>query len=65
VKQGSGRSMIGGRKVEPTSKAVNPGKVADMGLQQVRFRQHKDLGRGYKAPMASSSTHPRGTQGKH
>lgn len=57
--------MAGSRKIEPMAKAINPGKVADMGLQQVRMRPHKDLGRGYEAPMAKSSNHPRGSQGKH
>jgi hypothetical protein len=65
MKQGTGTSRMGATKVEPMSKAVNPGKVADMGLQQVRMRPHKDLGRGYKAPMAESSTHKAGSQGKH
>jgi hypothetical protein len=65
MKQGSGRSFIGGRKIEPRSKAINPGHVADIGLQQVRFRDHKDLGKGYTAPMAGSHHHPRGSQGKH
>jgi hypothetical protein len=66
MKQGSASSSgAGSRKIEPISKAINPGTVADIGLQQVRMRPHKDLGRGYKAPMASASNHPCGSQGKH
>lgn len=65
MKQGTGHSAPGSRKIEPRSKAINPGKVADIGLQQVRLRPHKDLGRGYKAPMAGASNHRSGSQGKH
>ena len=66
MKQGNASSSgPGSRKIEPRSKAINPGDVADIGIQQVRYRPHKDLGRGYKAPMASPSNHPRGSQGKH
>ena len=65
MKQGSASRSDYKGKTEPMPKAVNPGTVADIGIQQVRYRPHKDLGRGYKAPMASSSTHPSGSQGKH
>lgn len=65
MKQGRANSNVHEGKTEPMPKAKNPGKVADIGLQSVRFRPHKELGRGYKAPMASGSTHPRGSQGKH
>lgn len=66
MKQGRNvTSSPASRKVEPTPKAVNVRKVAAIGLQQVMTRPLKDAGRGYKAPMAQSSTHPRGTQGKH
>lgn len=65
MKQGTGKSSIAGGKVEPRPKAINPSKVAGIGLQEVRMRPHRDLGRGYKAPMNKSSTHKGGTQGKH
>lgn len=66
MKQGRASSSgPASQKVEPTSKAVNVRKVANIGLQQIMTRPLKDAGRGYKAPMAKSSTHPRGTQGKH
>jgi hypothetical protein len=66
MKQGTGNSKAGDRKVEPKSKAKNPGKVADIGMQVVRSRQHVDLGRGEKAPAPqSSSTSKSGSQGKH
>lgn len=52
-------------KVEPKSKAKNPGKVSSIGLQQLRTRPYKNLGEGYKAPIAASTSHKRGTQGKH
>jgi len=65
MKQGRGHSARGSTKVEPVSKAKNPGKVADMGLQTVRTRPHKDLGRGYSAPAPKSTTnHKSGSQGK-
>ena len=66
MKQGTGRSMAGSRKIEPRSEAINPKAVADIGLQQVRtVPQPLHEGRGYKAPMGGSSTHSRGSQGKH
>ena len=65
MKQGSAPTVIGSRKIEPVSKAKNPGKVADLGMAVVRTRPHRDLGRGYKAPMASESNHKSGSQGKH
>ena len=66
MKQGMGNSRSGQQKVEPKPKAINPGTVADIGLQQVRTRGHKDLGRGYKAPMnKSQTTRKGGSQGRH
>ena len=65
MKQGSGKSSDSGRKIEPRSKAKNPGKVGNIGIQTIRTRPYKNLGDGYKAPMASPTNHKRGTQGKH
>ncbi len=65
MKQGHGYSAPGDMKVEPVAKAKNVGKVADMGLQVVRTRPHKDLGRGFTAPAPVSTTsHKGGSQGK-
>ena len=66
MKQGTGKSMMGGQKREPIAKAVSPGAVGNIGIQNVRYRsQPLYEGKGYKAPMAGSTTHPRGSQGKH
>jgi hypothetical protein len=65
MKQGRASSNVHEGKVEPISKAKNVGKVSDIGLQVVRTHQREDLGRGYKAPMASGSNHKSGSQGKH
>lgn len=66
MKQGTGNSSIGDRKVEPRSKAVNVPAVAEMGQQYVRTSSLKLYsGRGYEAPMAGSTVHHCGSQGKH
>jgi len=65
MKQGTGKSSGAGRKVEPKSRAPNVKKIADMGIHQIRTRPYSNPGEGYKAPMAKSSTHKSGTQGKH
>jgi hypothetical protein len=65
MKQGTGKSMVGSRKVEPRSKAVNVKKVADMGIHHIRTRPYTNMGEGFKAPMAKGSTHKTGSQGKH
>ena len=65
MKQGSTPTTMDGAKREPRAKAKNVGKVADMGLQVVRTRPHKDLGRGYEAPAPVATTrHKSGSQGK-
>jgi hypothetical protein len=66
MKQGrADRSGRESTKVEPTSKAKNVGKVADMGLQVVRTRNHKELGRGFMAPAPkATTTHKGGSQRK-
>lgn len=67
MKQGTGRSMAGSQKVEPKAKAINPGAVSEMGIKQVHTGAKPAMveGRGYMAPKVASSTHPRGSQGKH
>ncbi len=66
MKQGqASSSRAASTKVEPSSKAINPSKVAMIGVHQVVTRAPPDLGRGYHAPMAGSSTHKCGSQGKH
>jgi hypothetical protein len=67
MKQGKASSSgPGSRKVEPTPNAMNPGAVADIGLQQVRtVPQPMHEGRGYKSPMGGSSNLAKGSQGRH
>ena len=66
MKQGTGNSRSGATKVEPTPKAVSPGAVGNIGIQNVRYRsQQLYEGKGYRAPMASTSHHKSGSQGKH
>ena len=65
MKQGTGNSKSGSTKAEPKSKALNPHAVAEIGLQQVRTRPHKDPGRGFTSPAPVSDTrHKAGSQGK-
>ena len=66
MKQGTGNSRMGATKVEPKPRAVSPGAVSDLGIHQLRTRSEPLYqGRGYKAPMAGTSAHKSGTQGKH
>ena len=67
MKQGSASTRMAGGKVEPNSRAIDPGAVSEIGIRQVHInsRPNLDAGRGYKAPMASSSIHHCGSQGKH
>ena len=65
MKQGTGHSSDGNRKIEPRATAVAPGRVAAMGIHEIRTRKPDGAGRVYKAPMAGSSSHPCGSQGKH
>ena len=74
--QGKGyTTKVGSTKVEPTSQAVPPAYPGRMGVMQgnhatdngtVRV-QHIPMyeGRGLKAPMAGSTSHPTGSQGRH
>ncbi len=67
MKQGRTSTTMAGGKVEPNPHAVSVPAVSELGIHQVYIKSKPDLyaGRGYKAPMASSSTHPCGSQGKH
>lgn len=58
--------MAGDRKREPISKAVSPGAVSEIGIQQVRTNsQPLYQGRGFQAPAPqATTTHPSGSQGK-
>jgi hypothetical protein len=67
MKQGRSITHIAANKVEPNSRAIDPGAVSELGIHQVHVRSIPplDAGRGYKAPMVSSSIHHCGSQGKH
>lgn len=67
MKQGSGNKSDSGRKREPTSTAINPGAVAQIGAMvgEARAVETLNQGRGYKAPSIGSTTYPSGSQGKH
>lgn len=69
MKQGrASSSMMGSTKQEPVSKAVNVSAVAQIGIKEVNIGRAKSLpmyeGRGLSAPMAGTSTHKAGSQGK-
>lgn len=76
MKQGrASTTTMGSTKVEPNSHAVPPAYPARLGTMQgnhameggtVRV-QHILMyeGRGLKAPMAGTTSHPCGSQGKH
>jgi len=67
MKQGEAQtSRIGSTKVEPTSQAVNPGAVSEIGIHQVNYKRVPMYeGRGLEAPMVSTTIHHSGSQGKH
>lgn len=74
-----GRASISGsydQKVEPSSKAINPGAVSRIGVIQgnhatdagdKRLDNYSSMnaGRGYSAPGIGAKTHGRGSQGKY
>lgn len=66
MKQGTGHSSAGQRKVEPRSTAINPATVSELGVHQVRTRtEPMDAGRGFTAPApVATTTHKSGSQGK-
>lgn len=75
MKQGSGNSRMGQTKVEPKSRAMNPGAVGQIGIAlgthvteegEVHGAAEKmHTGRGYHAPKVECGNHPSGSQGKH
>lgn len=66
MKQGRATSNTYEPKSEPNAKSVDPGAVSNIGLQQVYTRSEPLYdGRGYEAPLAGSTTHRSGSQGKH
>ena len=67
MKQGSAtHSGVASTKVEPKPRAVNPEAVAHIGLQKVHYTKIPMYeGRGLKAPMAGTTQHHCGSQGKH
>lgn len=53
-------------KVEPKSQAVSPAAAANIGVQQIYTKSRPMYeGRGLEAPMVSTTSHVRGTQGKY
>ena len=67
MKQGNAtHSGSGQTKIEPISKAVNPGAVSRMGIHPSPAAPKQMYeGRGLKAPMVGTTSHPRGSQGHH
>lgn len=68
MKQGqASHSGMASTKVEPKSKAVDPGAVSRMGNEQSPFTKPKQMyeGRGLHAPMVGQTNHKGGSQGKH
>lgn len=73
-----GRPSISGpadRKVEPSSRAVNPGGADRIGVPTANHATDTGTftprvtplyaGRGYEAPGIGATTHSKGSQGKH
>lgn len=75
MKQGRASSSgMGSTKVNPTSRAVNPDAVADMGNMHGNHTEEGNYpfkttplyaGRGLEAPMVGTTIHHCGSQGKH
>jgi hypothetical protein len=67
MKQGQASSSgMGSTKVEPKPKAISPEAVANIGRQQVSYKKFPMYeGRGLKAPMVGTESHPCGSQGRH
>jgi hypothetical protein len=62
------RSGSAGQKTEPSSRAVDPRAVEQIGSKLNRSDERASLypGRGYEAPMAGKTNHGNcGSQGKH
>lgn len=75
MKQGqASESGPADRKMEPTSRTVNPGGAGNIGLAQGDHADCGDFtpritplyaGRGYEAPAIRSTTNKSGSQGKY
>ena len=68
MKQGSAtHSGSGATKPETKPTAVSPAAVSRIGIAQSPTTQPVQMyqGRGLKAPMVGSTSHPSGSQGKH
>jgi hypothetical protein len=75
MKQGDAKTVQSGHKVEPKPHSVNPMYVAQMGQMQGNHITGKgDIpyqteplhqGQTLKAPMAGTTQHHSGSQGKH
>lgn len=76
MKQGRADSSgPAGRKIEPRSKAINPGAVGNLGIMQGNHAMDSgtfkpnitpmDAGRGFSAPGIGNKRHDRGSQGKY
>ena len=61
------KSGSASQKREPISKGVNPGGVDQLGnhVGVARAVTPIFLGPGYKAPMAGTTVHKAGSQGRH
>lgn len=71
-----GRASISGpadRKMEPNSRAVNPGGAGNLGLSQGNHAEEGTFtpritplyaGRGFEAPAIRTTSHKAGSQGK-
>jgi hypothetical protein len=67
VKQGQASSSgPGSRKIEPTSRAIDPAGVSQIGeTVDPRSVERMHQGRGYSAPKAGHTIHHTGSQGRH
>lgn len=66
MKQGSGSNTSSGQKREPIPHKVSPAAVSEIGIHHIRGSSLPMYeGRGLKAPMAESTVHHCGSQGKH
>ena len=66
MKQGSASRAVTEGKVEPKPMAIRPGGVGQIGIViDPKAHEAMHAGRGYKAPVTGSQSHPAGSQGKH
>lgn len=66
MKQGkASQSIVAGTKPTTIAKAVSPAGVSQIGLAQGVRPTSVYEGRGLEAPMKSTTTHVKGSQGRH